>query len=139
MIPTSQEDRDWVDTLGEGVKVRVSGARNIKFHRKFFAMLRVAYDLWEPPEVNSDYGEPQRNFDRFRQDAIILAGYYDVVIRVNGETRIEAKSISFGSMDESDFQTLYGKVIDVVLQKVLTRTDRADFETAVDAYLSSFA
>ncbi len=39
--------------------------RNVRFHRKFFALLNLAFDYWEPGEISSAYGVPEKNFNRF--------------------------------------------------------------------------
>ena len=54
------------------------------------------------------------------QDIIILAGYYHRYIRLDNSTRIKAKSISFGSMSEEEFETLYTKTIDVIIKHLTT-------------------
>jgi len=63
-------------------------------------------------------GHPQKNFDRFRKDLVILAGYYEISIRVDGSTRIEAKSLRFDKMDNEEFAACYSAIIDVLLAKI---------------------
>jgi len=62
---------------------------------------------------------PEKNFDRFRKDIAILAGFYEATFRLNGDVRLEAKSISFHSMSEDEFEELYTKTIDVIVKHVL--------------------
>ena len=102
---------------GEGVRVKMTRVRNYQFLKKYFALLQLAYDYWEPPE--NLVGE--KNFERFRKDVIILAGFYEQYVRVDGSTRVEPKSISFGSMSEDEFAELYTKTIDALVQYVLPR------------------
>ena len=75
---------------------------------------------------------PEKNFDRFRKDIIVLAGYYDATYRLNGDTRIEAKSISFGSMSEDEFEKLYSACVDVILQYVCTQYDGKMLDEVVE-------
>lgn len=113
-------------TTEKAKKVRVGGVvhgpfkqmRNPKFHRKFFSLLNLAFDYWEPGEISSKYGTPQKNFDRFRKDAIILAGFFHISIRLDGSERIEADSISFASMDEDTFERVYNGVLNVFLERI---------------------
>lgn len=94
--------------------------RNYEFHKKFFALLNLAFDYWEPPD--NHVGE--KNFDQFRSDVIILCGFYHQWIRLDGTTRVTAKSIAFGSMTEEEFDKLFSKAIDVIIKHVLkTYTD----------------
>ena len=104
--------------IGEVLHGDFKRMRNPRFHRKLFALLNLAFDYWEPGEINSKYGVPEKNFDRFRRDLIILAGFHEVVIRLDGSTRVEAKSISFSSMDDTEFDKLYNAVLNVILKRV---------------------
>ena len=99
----------------EGVRVKMTRVRNYQFLKKYFALLNLAFDYWEPPD--NLVGE--KNFERFRKDIIILAGYYEQYVRVDGSTRVEPKSIAFGSMSEDDFADLYTKTIDAIIKHVL--------------------
>ena len=116
---------------------------NIKFHRKFFALMHLAFDYWEPPKHGegsalSDKMAIERNFDRFRYDVTILAGYYDATYRLNGDVRLEAKSISFGSMSEDDFEDLYSKVIDVIINRVCTQFSEYELRKQVEDMVLGF-
>jgi hypothetical protein len=64
----------------------------------------------------------QKNFERFRHDITILAGYYDFTLDINGNTKAIAKSISFASMSQDEFEKLYSKTIDVLLARVFNKT-----------------
>lgn len=115
--PQTQEVFDRL-RMGEAMHGDFRKMRNPKFHRKFFALLNLAFDYWEPGEINSKYGKPEKNFDRFRKDAIILAGFYHIVARLDGSTRVEADSISFAKMDDDEFSKVYNGVLDVFLKRI---------------------
>jgi len=121
-----------------GVGAMISGIfkkpRNPRFHAKFFALLNTLYDQWEPQETEYKGVLAQKSFENFRKELIILAGYYDVVSSLKGETRVEAKSVSFGSMEEAEFEKLYMAVHTIGMQKILNQkgwTDK-DLNEAVD-------
>ena len=143
MIPCDQDGHDYIKKLpvGQDVRVKITRARNIKFHRQYFALLNHAFDIFEPEDVEipqhlSVRGiVPEKNFDRFRKDIAILAGFYHATIRVDGEVRIEADSISFGKMDNDAFADLYSKTIDVILKHVLKNYTREDLDLVVDEIL----
>jgi hypothetical protein len=42
----------------------------------------------------------QKNFDQFRKDLTILAGYYESTINLRGEVRLIAKSLNFSAMGQ---------------------------------------
>ncbi len=114
--PASDHDRLLLDKIKTGTAVRIQykKVRNYEFHKKMFALLNFAFDNWEP---ENDVGE--KNFNQFREDIIILAGFYYRYVRLDNSTRIKAKSISFTAMDETEFEDLYNKTIDVIVKHVL--------------------
>ena len=117
--------------IGSLVNLDVHEVRNYNFHKKFFALLKVGFDHWEPP-VGEHHGMPvQKNFERFRKDVVIAAGFYDLVSNIRGDVRAEAKSIAFGSMSEDEFGKLYNAVVDVLLQRVLKNYKRDDLDHVV--------
>lgn len=119
-MPYDPQSGEWAEKIkaGQVIRGKFTKMRNAAFHRKFFALLNLAYEYWEPGEIDSKYGKPEKNFERFRKDLTILAGYYDTVINIKGEVRVEAKSISFASMDNDEFEKLYNAVLDVVLKRI---------------------
>lgn len=117
LVPAHDSDLEQIKRLPklQPLRVSVKRMRNVQFHRKYFALLNLAFDYWEP---ENQVGE--KNFDRFRKDIIILCGFYEQYIRLDGSTRLQAKSISFASMDEDEFEDLYSKTIDVIIKYVMT-------------------
>jgi hypothetical protein len=116
-------------------KAELTRPRNLGFHKKFFALVNVAFDAWEMP-VNEYKGvQIEKNLDRFRKDLLIMAGYGYPVVNIKGDVRFEAESMSFGSMGQDEFEALYSRVIDVVLQKVLRNYSREDLDAQVNRIL----
>jgi hypothetical protein len=107
---------------GEMIKFDVVFPRNPYFHRKFFAMLNIGFDAWEPNRKNKTYkGKPvAKSLDAFREDVLILAGFYTQTFGLDGKLQLKAKSISFAKMDEVQFEEVYSAVANVILEKVLT-------------------
>lgn len=137
LIPVDGIGLEEIELLKNGeYRAVLSQPRNYKFHRKFFALIKVAYEAWEPEPVYHKNVLIEKNLKRFRKDLIIQAGYYDTVFNINGELRLEEKSISFASMSEEDFERLYSRVIDVVLGKVLTHYTRDDLDDQCERVLS---
>ena len=91
--------------LGEEFEIEYTRKRNSKFHRKFFALLKLAF------ENQQDY----RNLDEMRKDLIIVAGYYDEHINlITCEVTKVHKSISFANMEEVEFSELYEAIKNVI-------------------------
>ena len=136
--PCTPESIEMAKTIpiGKEIDIEYSFPRNTQFHRKWFALLKIGYDNWAPGEINSQYGTPEKNFERFRKDVTILAGYYHIVVRLDGTTRVEADSVSFGNMDEAQFSELYSKTIDVLLKRVYNSSMSAEqLDELVDKFM----
>jgi len=136
LMPASESDREQLRKIktGQPCRVTLRRVRNYEFHKKFFALMQFAYDNWEPPHNEVAH----KDFDRFRKDVTILAGYYDQTLRLDGETRVEAKSIAFHAMSEDDFEKLYVACIEVITKYVL-RTYSGDQLRAVLEQVEEFA
>lgn len=136
LVPADDEAANFVFNLsdGETYKADVVKPRNLKFHRKFFALLNYAFDHFDI-DVEYKGQKIEKNFDRFREDIQILAGYGEPTYTINGDVRFKSKSISFGSMPESEFEDLYSAVINVILRKILTGYTRADLDSVVENVL----
>jgi hypothetical protein len=88
-------------------EIKYTKRRNIRFHRKFFALIKKAF------ENQSDY----RLMEDLRRDLTITSGHYEEVInKITGEVYKIAKSISFSNMDESEFNQIYNDVKEVVIK-----------------------
>ncbi len=128
LIPAGESDKELLDKIkaGEVVKLTLTRVRNYQFHKKYFALLNIAFDYFDPDE-----GE--KSFDQFREDIIILSGHYEQYVRLNGDIRTVAKSISFASMDEDTFEELYSATIDVILKYICTRYTGDELRSVVDS------
>lgn len=139
LVPADDEAKDTISKwpTGQGIRVKVTRARNIKFHRKFFAMLNVAFDAWDPVVQEYKGDTAVKNLERFRKDVLILAGFYVTTVNLRGEVRLEAESISFANMGEDRFDLVYSKVAEVLLEKVLRAKgyDRAELDRVVEELL----
>ena len=105
--------------LNEEFEIEYVKKRNLKFHKKYFALLKLCF------ENQSDY----RTMEDLRRDLIITAGYYDQVVnKVTGEVYTLAKSISFASMENNEFSELYEKTKDVISKWLRIENDKIDEE-----------
>ena len=90
--------------LGQDYECDVRNPRNVGFHRKFFALLNVGHE-------NTQLNMP---FDTYRKYMIIKAGYFDAYETPKG-LFYDARSISFASMEEDEFEELYSRVLDKII------------------------
>jgi hypothetical protein len=133
LMPASQHDVDELKKVKNEQPLRVTlrRVRNYEHHKKYFALLNLAYENWEPlaPIVEYEWQElAHKDFDRFRKDVIILAGYYDATYRVDGSVRLEAKSISFANMDQDSFDKLYEATLEAIRTHVFKNMSDTDLQ-----------
>lgn len=137
LVPSDASAAEWLQRIGVGkpVNATVRQPRNGKFHRKFFAMLDVAYSNHEWPEVETKWGRVRTSRQLFRKYVIVKAGHYEADLTPHGEVRAEPKSISWAQMDEAEFSQLYSDVLDVILAEFLSNWTTGDMEHAVNQML----
>lgn len=111
--PYSDDDYEEIKKIKVGtiVKANIVRPRNVKFHRKFFSLIRAAWDcLTEQQRINL------RSIDTFREQLLITSGFSEPLYDLNGQRFLEkVKSISFAKMDEPAFNEVYSKVLDTIL------------------------
>lgn len=126
LAPESEAEAEKLRRIKNGASVRVKVAQEInpKFRRKWWALAQYAFEIWSDtmPEKQYRGQEVQPNFERFRKDLTILAGHFHPIWNIKGEMRVEADSLSFGSMDEQTFERLYSATINAILTKILAST-----------------
>lgn len=107
LSPAYDSDREQLEKhkINEIREYQSKGIRNVKFHRKFFALINMVFS-------NQDV---YKNIDHLRSDLIVAAGFYDVTYDFHGTEVLRPKSISFASMDQDEFENLYSRVLDAVL------------------------
>lgn len=138
LAPDTPESIEWYNKLKTGTVVsgEFKKIRNAAFHRKFFAPLNLGYEYWKPGELDTKWGKPEKNFEVFRKNVTILAGYCEPVFNIDGSFKMKAESISFGSMKEEDFQKLYNNVLTVLMKKILTDMSKDEIEDLTERFLS---
>lgn len=105
---------------GEVVTATLRRARNPQHHRKFFALLNAIY-------------ESQNRYSTMGHLLAIIkvyTGYYDI-FPVNGKDTFFLKSISFASMDQTEFESFYDHVVNIILKEIVPGIDKADLERRV--------
>jgi hypothetical protein len=118
--PVDEESSEEILALYDGVyECTLTRKRNPQFLRKYFALLDVGFQLWEPELTDYNGKQVVKNRNRFRKDIAIATGFYELTVNIRGDVRAEAKSISFGAMDETEFSKLYNMTIDYLLAKVI--------------------
>lgn len=109
LIPASRTEEEELQSakykVGEYYLVDIKKPRNVKFHRKFFSLINIAFEN----EDNFD------NIDEFRAYVTMRAGFYKRIVTDKGEFYLP-KSISFAKMDDVEFSDLYDKVFAFIIE-----------------------
>jgi hypothetical protein len=141
--PANQPDSEALKKVAAGrlLNAKIIQPRNPRFHRKFFAMLGFFFELWELPEDLEYNGiKPEKNFEQFRNDILVAAGFRELVANIRGEVRYRARSISFGAMDEAEFNEVYKLVFNVcwkyVMENSVARMTPEQAENTINQMLS---
>lgn len=121
-FPSYPADHTESGRVKEGEEVKATRARNVKFHRKGMALLKLAFD-------NQD---KITDFNIYRQIITMKAGF---VVWVEGKDKKKtpfAESLSFDSMSAKKFEEWYNAVL-TVISKEVKLTDKE-----IEAELISF-
>jgi hypothetical protein len=126
LVPLDDDDYEEKKKLklGQTYSVEVKVARNVDFHRKYFALIAYAWEF-----LNEQETATFKSKDNFRKYLEISAGHCDVIFHPRLQEFVEIpKSISFGKMDNTAFSELYERVKDVIFSIIGDRVTRDEFE-----------
>jgi len=93
--------------LGQDYEVEITNPRNVGFHRKFFALLNIGLE-------NTSLDMPM---SAYREYITIKAGFYNAYTTPKG-LFYQAKSISFASMSQEEFEELFSRVLDKIIDDI---------------------
>lgn len=94
--------------------------RNQPFHGKVFAFFKFCFDHWAG---GHEFQDESLQFDEFRKELTKLAGFYDQVFDLQGNFTIVAKSLSFTSMDQEEFEQCYNALIQAAMSNIFRSSD----------------
>lgn len=141
LVPANGSDLQVLEKVKNGALVHAEfkQPRNPLFHRKFFALMNLGFEYWEPelPVYKGQVAE--KSFEKFRADTTILAGHYDVVVNIQGDVQVVPKSISFAAIDDIEFNDIYRSVFNVIWSKVISKVNgftEEKMENAVNQLMS---
>lgn len=112
ILPESEEDFAKVGD-GEILRVEYRRPRNIRFHRKAFALIKAGFE-------NQEF---YATFEQFRTAMLIGLGWCEIFIRQNGEVIYIPKSMSFAGMDETTFEKVYNDMLDYLVREMVPGAD----------------
>lgn len=107
---------------GEIYEVEIKRARNPQFHRKVFAFFKFCFEHWSADKTEWKYFDERKQFETFRKHLTVLAGFKDVSYTIDGRVRVEAKSLSYGNMDQDEFEQCYSALINAAIKHIFQGT-----------------
>jgi len=126
LIPMYDDDFDQKKKLKlfETYTAEVRVARNIEFHRKYFALINIGWEYMNEKQVEF-YNHSKEGF---RKSVQIAAGACEKVWSIRRQEWVEDSiSISFDKMDEIEFRELYNRVKDVIFSLIEGNVSEEEF------------
>jgi hypothetical protein len=133
LLPADAQSAALLDRIkrGAGVLVRYEEANDIALHRKMMVLFNLAFDAWQPTGPRYLGYVIEKEFNQLRKDLVILAGYYERYTDPDGNTRLNAQSLAFDSMEAPTREALFSALIDVVLKHILPTYNKADLDNVI--------
>jgi hypothetical protein len=110
---------------GDFVMVEVVRQRNIRHHRKFFALMHLVFENQTRYEV----------FEDFLDAVKVATGHRSVMFLSDSKVMIKPKSIAFHKMDQDQFNAFYDKVLDLVVTRIMPGVDKEELAREIEAFL----
>lgn len=133
LVPMYDSDLDEKHRLriGDAVLCKITKPRNYKFHKKFFALVRLVY-LNLPEHLHEQ-------LNVWSEEDMLAAIKLDLGLATtqiyDGREVIKLGSISFAKMDETEFQRFYDRCVYLVQYKYLKGTDRESLLEEIGGFL----
>lgn len=124
LVPASDREVDRMNRFPTGglIEAEFKITRNPAFHRKVFSFFNFCYEHWCGQGTNYELMDDTAQFDVFRKNLTVLAGYYDEFITIKGTVRVEAKSLAYGNMEQPEFERCYSALINAAIKHVFANT-----------------
>lgn len=123
LLPCFPEDAEKLGRLqrNKPYLVTISESRNIRLHRKYFALINTAWGV-----CGESLRRKFRSTDNFRRSLTLLAGYTNPLYNPRTKEWIEIpRSISFERMSEQEFERLYEDTLRIIREQFIPRNKLA--------------
>lgn len=107
LVPADENAEEIIAKMkhGQAIKLKYSFPRNYENHKRFFAFLKVTFDI-------QDHFD---NLKHYRKWIVMKSGHFTIITAPNGYQIFDADSIAFDKMDESTFYSMFSDCIDAFL------------------------
>lgn len=124
LVPLNEREAEALVSLknGEQYEIEVIRTRNPAFHRKVFAFLNFCFEYWLADKTEWEFFDERKQFDTFRKNLTVLAGFKEITYTLDGRMRVEAQSLSYGNMEQDEFEQVYKALINAAIKHVFNNT-----------------
>lgn len=116
--------------IGTEVQAEIKIPRNLKHHRKLFALLRMVIDNL-PEHLESKY----KTTEDLLEEIKLQQGFFDKKYTLGGKEYLIPRSLRFDKLSQDEFEDFYNNSIDVVLKYFLKGNTKEELINAVLDYL----
>jgi hypothetical protein len=116
--------------IGETYYCEINRPRNYEFHKKFFALIRMAHH-----NLPESLQELYPTEEKLRKALQVMAGFCEVYYTIEGQEVISPVSISFSNMDNDEFQRLYDGVLKVLFKHVFIGSTYENIEAELMSFM----
>ncbi len=127
LFPCTDDDQENKLKLkvGEVYQVNIKMFRNYEFHKKYFALINLAWEYLNEKQTEFYHNDKEV----FRKSIEVTAGHCDKVFNHSLKSWIDyPKSIAFDKMDNAEFQDLYSKVKNVIFELIIIKLNITEEE-----------
>lgn len=128
LVPASEREAERMIRFQNGGQytIEIKTARNPAFQRKMFAFLGFCFEHWSADNAGLQFADEATQFDTFRRNLTVLAGFRETSYTIDGRIRVEAKSLAYGNMEDDEFGRCYHAMINAAIEHVFKGCDRED-------------
>lgn len=133
LTPKYESDREEFKKLKRNaeVVVEIKKGRNIEFHKKYFALLKLTFENF--PEWLEDILNVH-SVEDLRTRIKIDLGLYDIS-HYGNQSIIIPKSIAFDKMDETEFEKFYRMSVNHIIKNYLKGVSNEQIEEEIWKFL----
>lgn len=103
--------------------IELKTTRNPRFHRKMFGFFKFCFQHWCASNAGLEFADETTQFETFRKNLTVLAGFRDVSWTIDGRMRVDAKSLSYAEMDDEEFERCYNAMIGAAITHIFGGID----------------
>jgi len=133
-VPRFESDLDISRKFPVGQEVAASctdrDLRNVGFHRKYFALLKLAYS-----NLPHKFEKLFANMEEFRTEIKMQIGCREKRTSISGKEFWLPKSMRFDKMSQTEFEKVFSDTLDFICKFILPGVDKKDVEYQIIGFM----